>query len=32
MHAYTVEPLYVPCDQEMIAADFIFQKQIINLQ
>ncbi|EPR7753295.1 hypothetical protein QDE98_003634, partial [Acinetobacter baumannii] len=22
MHAYTVEPLYVPCDQEMIAADF----------
>ncbi|MCO9028756.1 alpha/beta hydrolase [Acinetobacter baumannii] len=26
MHAYTVEPLYVPCDQEMIAADFYIPK------
>ncbi|MUR06183.1 alpha/beta hydrolase [Acinetobacter baumannii] len=26
MHAYTVEPLYVPCDQEMIAADFFIPK------
>lgn len=26
MHAYTVEPLYVPCDQEMIAADFYLPK------
>ncbi len=26
MHAYTVEPLYVPCDQEMIAADFYISK------
>ncbi|MBD8885984.1 alpha/beta hydrolase [Acinetobacter baumannii] len=26
MHAYTVEPLYVPCDQEMIAADFYITK------
>ncbi|EPQ0143718.1 alpha/beta hydrolase [Acinetobacter baumannii] len=26
MHAYTVESLYVPCDQEMIAADFYIPK------
>ncbi len=26
MHAYTVEPLYVPCDQGMIAADFYIPK------
>ncbi|HCA5115543.1 TPA: alpha/beta hydrolase [Acinetobacter baumannii] len=26
MHAYTVERLYVPCDQEMIAADFYIPK------
>ncbi|MDF8294334.1 alpha/beta hydrolase [Acinetobacter baumannii] len=26
MHAYTVEPLYIPCDQEMIAADFYIPK------
>ncbi|MBP3068760.1 alpha/beta hydrolase [Acinetobacter baumannii] len=26
MHAYTVEPLYVLCDQEMIAADFYIPK------
>lgn len=26
MHAYTVEPLYVPCDQEMITADFYIPK------
>ncbi|MDC5003262.1 alpha/beta hydrolase [Acinetobacter baumannii] len=26
MHAYTVEPLYVSCDQEMIAADFYIPK------
>ncbi|EPF6423351.1 alpha/beta hydrolase [Acinetobacter baumannii] len=26
MHAYTVEPLYVPCDREMIAADFYIPK------
>ncbi|HHP0375157.1 alpha/beta hydrolase [Acinetobacter baumannii] len=26
MHAYTVEPLYVPCDQEMIAADLYIPK------
>ncbi|MFL4378505.1 alpha/beta hydrolase [Acinetobacter baumannii] len=26
MHSYTVEPLYVPCDQEMIAADFYIPK------
>ncbi|WP_343514321.1 alpha/beta hydrolase [Acinetobacter baumannii] len=26
MHAYTVEALYVPCDQEMIAADFYIPK------
>ncbi|MDC5029349.1 alpha/beta hydrolase [Acinetobacter baumannii] len=26
MHAYTVEPLYVPCDQEMIAAYFYIPK------
>ncbi|MDC4954417.1 alpha/beta hydrolase [Acinetobacter baumannii] len=26
MHVYTVEPLYVPCDQEMIAADFYIPK------
>ncbi|HAV5577616.1 TPA: alpha/beta hydrolase [Acinetobacter baumannii] len=26
MHAYTVEPLYVPCDQKMIAADFYIPK------
>ena len=26
MHAYTVEPLYVPCGQETIAADFYIPK------